>query len=149
MTDLAKTVETEISLRLALEDAQKSARERDMILREMNHRVKNLFAMVSGMVGLTARDSETPKEMAKQLRGRINALSEAHALIEMATSGQAGRLDSADFQSVAQTILTSMPKEPFGYRFCCTSSQQMLPNMGPLAKPRVNSTSNGNSQMTR
>ena len=105
MTDLAKTVETEISLRLALEDARKSARERDMILREMNHRVKNLFAMVSGMVGLTARDSETPKEMAKQLRGRINALSEAHALIEMATSGQAGRLDSADLQSVAQTIL--------------------------------------------
>jgi PAS domain S-box-containing protein len=60
---------------------QKRATEKQMLLlREMNHRVKNLFAVASGVVTLSARFAQTPDEMAKAVRARLNALSQAHDL---------------------------------------------------------------------
>lgn len=60
---------------------------RQLLLRELNHRVKNLFAITSGMVSMTARFSPTVKDMAETLKGRILALAKAHELIGTAVSG--------------------------------------------------------------
>ncbi|WP_078571589.1 GAF domain-containing protein [Thioclava sp. F36-7] len=57
------------------------AKARDTLTRELNHRVKNAFAMMSGLVGMTARHAKTPEEMARGLRERIGALARAHELI--------------------------------------------------------------------
>jgi PAS domain S-box-containing protein len=57
------------------------ARERQqLLLREMNHRVKNLFALSSGIVGLSARSAGTVQELADSARERLAALARAHAL---------------------------------------------------------------------
>jgi two-component sensor histidine kinase len=56
-------------------------RQQKLLMQELNHRVHNLFAVVSGMVALTARSSETPQDMAKSLRGRLDALARANDLI--------------------------------------------------------------------
>jgi PAS domain S-box-containing protein len=53
-----------------------------LLTRELNHRVKNLFAIANGMVSMTARTAKDPKEMATALRGRLSALSRAHELIQ-------------------------------------------------------------------
>ncbi|WP_424814476.1 PAS domain S-box protein [Roseococcus sp. YIM B11640] len=59
----------------------KRARERQMLLlREMNHRVKNLFAVASGLIGLSAATASDVTELATLLRERLNALSRAHEL---------------------------------------------------------------------
>jgi PAS domain S-box-containing protein len=50
------------------------------VARELNHRVKNLFAIANGLVSMTARSAKDPKEMAEALRGRLGALSRAHEL---------------------------------------------------------------------
>lgn len=52
-----------------------------LLLREMNHRVKNLFALVDGMIALSSRSARTPQEMARSLRGRLHALVRAHDLV--------------------------------------------------------------------
>jgi PAS domain S-box-containing protein len=57
---------------------------RTLLIRELNHRVKNLFAIASGMVSMTARTAKSPKEMAEALRGRLGALSRAHELVRPA-----------------------------------------------------------------
>jgi len=64
-----------------LEEAQQ------LLTRELNHRVKNLFAIANGMVSLTARTAKDPKEMATALRGRLSALSRAHELVQPPTVG--------------------------------------------------------------
>ena len=64
-----------------LEDLQQ------LLLREMDHRMKNLFAIVSGMTALTARSSKTPEEMSNSLRGRLDALSRANDLIKPGAMG--------------------------------------------------------------
>ena len=63
---------SDITERQALEEAQK------LLTRELNHRVKNLFAIANGMVSMTARTAKDPKDMATALRGRLSALSRAH-----------------------------------------------------------------------
>ena len=52
-----------------------------LLLKEMDHRVKNLFAIVGGMVTLSARSANTPKELAQTVQGRLGALASAHQLI--------------------------------------------------------------------
>jgi two-component system CheB/CheR fusion protein len=55
--------------------------QQDLLLREMDHRVKNLFAIVSGMVSLSARSATTPQGLANAVQGRLGALASAHQLI--------------------------------------------------------------------
>lgn len=59
----------------------KETRERQqLLLREMNHRVKNLFALTSAIIGLSARSAGTPQELADSARERLAALARAQAL---------------------------------------------------------------------
>ena len=59
----------------------KKARERQrLLLREMSHRVKNLFALSGSIVGLSARSAKSPRELAESTRARLSALARAHAL---------------------------------------------------------------------
>lgn len=61
--------------------AEKIAHERQIFLtRELNHRVKNLFAILRGLVNLSGQDERDPVAFAKKLSGRIDALAAAHIL---------------------------------------------------------------------
>ena len=60
-------------------DAQKrTAEQNELLSRELSHRIKNIFAVVIGLIGLTGRQFEGTKALAKELQGRIGALGRAH-----------------------------------------------------------------------
>jgi PAS domain S-box-containing protein len=50
------------------------------LLREMDHRVKNLFTLSSSVVALSARSATTAPELASAVMERLGALARAHAL---------------------------------------------------------------------
>ena len=52
-----------------------------MLLREVNHRVKNQFAVILSMVRETLKRSTDPQEFEAQIRERIMALSRSHDLL--------------------------------------------------------------------
>jgi two-component sensor histidine kinase len=56
----------------------------------MNHRVKNLFAVASGVVALSSRSARDAKELAKTVQARLSALSRAHELILPQNGASAG-----------------------------------------------------------
>jgi PAS domain S-box-containing protein len=59
----------------------KKARERQhLLLREMSHRVKNLFALCGSIVGLSARSATSVDKLAASARERLSALARAHSL---------------------------------------------------------------------
>ena len=66
---------------LDVSDRKRHEEQQELLLREMDHRVKNLFAIVGGMVTLSARSATTPKELAQTVQGRLGALASAHQLI--------------------------------------------------------------------
>ena len=78
--------------------------KRQLILREMNHRVKNLFSIVSGMITMTARTAPSASSMADTLRGRLNALAKAHELIGSAIS-DVGESRSASLSSLVREVI--------------------------------------------
>ena len=62
--------------------ARKQAEEaRETLVGEMNHRVKNLFAITSALTTIAARSAATAAEMADDLTLRLDALSQAHDLV--------------------------------------------------------------------
>jgi len=66
-------------------------RAQELLLRELDHRVKNQFAVFGSLVQFTARGAESPAAMAEVLRGRLQALSAAHDLVRDASGGGPAR----------------------------------------------------------
>jgi PAS domain S-box-containing protein len=62
-------------------ERRRSQEQQKLLLRELNHRVKNLFAITDGVISLSARSAKTPQELTKKIRSRLNALALAHELI--------------------------------------------------------------------
>jgi two-component sensor histidine kinase len=65
---------TEARLRQALE-------AQETLTHEMNHRVKNLFALTNAMIRQSVKGSATKEEMAEALSGRLAALASAHSFV--------------------------------------------------------------------
>jgi PAS domain S-box-containing protein len=61
-------------------ERKRAQQYQSLLLREMSHRVKNLLAIASGLVGLSARSAPTPQAMAKAVRERLGAYARAHEL---------------------------------------------------------------------
>ena len=77
------------------------ARDRaDLLARELNHRVKNLFAVVLAIVKLSARDAPQAKPVTDSIAQRIQALLKAHDVSQ-------GELDRPEV-SLASLIETSL-----------------------------------------
>lgn len=52
-----------------------------LILSELDHRVKNILAIVSSMITQTLKSSETPAAFTASMKGRIAAIARAHNLL--------------------------------------------------------------------
>ncbi|TWC78360.1 PAS domain S-box-containing protein [Rhizobium sp. SJZ105] len=63
-----------------ISERKRAAEHQDMLLREMHHRVKNLFAITGSIITLAARTAQTPAELADGMKNRLIALSHAHQL---------------------------------------------------------------------
>lgn len=78
---------------------------RRLLAKELDHRVKNLFAMASAMVSMTARAATSPSEMAASLHGRLQALARAHELIHPALDEDIPRQRETSVAAIVETIL--------------------------------------------
>jgi PAS domain S-box-containing protein len=54
--------------------------QQQLLIREMDHRIKNLFSLAGSLVTLSARSAGSPAELATSVRDRLGALARAHAL---------------------------------------------------------------------
>lgn len=55
--------------------------EREMIAHELSHRIKNIFSVIAGLIGLSARQHPEISDVADDLRDRILALGRAHDFV--------------------------------------------------------------------
>jgi PAS domain S-box-containing protein len=81
---------------------RKRAEERqDLLLREMDHRIKNLFALAIGIVSLSGRSARNVQDLVRTVRERLSALARAHALTLTRSRGD-------DTQDTKPTTLHSL-----------------------------------------
>jgi PAS domain S-box-containing protein len=100
---------------------RKVAQEQQRLLvRELHHRIKNVFAITDGMIALSARSATNTREYASNIRGRLNALAVAHDLILPSIGGEAGTLaHPTDLEMLLRRILSPYfggPSESAGER---------------------------------
>ena len=55
--------------------------QREIISQELSHRIKNIFSVIGGLIGLSARTYPDMKALAADLRERVMALSRAHDFV--------------------------------------------------------------------
>ena len=65
--------------------------ERKLLAGELSHRIKNVFAVVSGLVAMTGRSDPAARDLVDRLRARINALAVAHGSVGDFSDGTAGK----------------------------------------------------------
>jgi len=72
-----------------ISDSKRHADERELLLRELHHRIKNLFSVTGSIIALAARNAATPGELALEMRERLSALARAHEITLPTLTGHA------------------------------------------------------------
>lgn len=67
--------------RLSEMKLHQQSQHQKLLLGELNHRVKNMLAVVTGIATQTMRNSDSMEEFNRSLLERLHALSEAHSLL--------------------------------------------------------------------
>lgn len=83
-----------------------SEEKRRLLVRELHHRIKNTFAIIGGMVAMTARTAKSVDEMARVLRGRLVALAQAHELIRPAITAELDNAEQTTLLDLFEAILS-------------------------------------------
>jgi two-component sensor histidine kinase len=61
---------------------ERAEAQRTLLLRELNHRVKNVFALVDSLLMMSARSATSAQDFSAAVRGRLGALNKAHELVQ-------------------------------------------------------------------
>lgn len=84
--------------------ARENERRIRLLLREVNHRVKNQYAVILAMVRETSRRAPSPQEFERHIRDRIAALSRSHDLLVL-----------SDWSGASIAELVQEHLKPFGH----------------------------------
>lgn len=93
----ASTIARDISERRLAREQQ------DLLLRDMNHRVKNLFAVAGSLMALSARSARSPRDLACSVRDRFAALARAHDLLP-AVGTMGGTSEATTLHALIRTV---------------------------------------------
>lgn len=64
-----------------IDDLKRVERNTELLSQELSHRIKNIFAVVSALIALSAREYPEAKAFAGAVRNRIGALARAHEFV--------------------------------------------------------------------
>ena len=111
---------------------------RQLLLDELNHRVKNTLAMVQSIARLTLRQTKSPEDFAASFTGRIQALAGAHDVLT-ASSWQGADLaslvkdqlilgDTSEGLHYSGPCIKLDPQTAVGLSLVCTNSARTRTN---------------------
>jgi two-component system, sensor histidine kinase len=96
MDRMAETLEQQAEeRRIAAGQLRKSLNEKETLLKEIHHRVKNNLQLILSLIRLQAEDPGTALEFSQRLEGRVRAMSLIHELLY--ESDNLAALDMADY----------------------------------------------------
>jgi PAS domain S-box-containing protein len=75
-----------------IHDIYEASESRELLAKELSHRIKNIFAVIAGLVSLTARKFPDAKEFAEDLAAAIRSLGQAHDFVRPGDKVMGGSL---------------------------------------------------------
>ncbi|MEW4448744.1 PAS domain-containing protein [Qipengyuania sp. JC766] len=92
-----------------IEETKRVALENEILSQELSHRIKNIFAIISSLVSLTARASDAFGDRAGELLGRIRALGRAHEIVRPHTEKSRPEIGDVTLSALLETIFDAYP----------------------------------------
>jgi PAS domain S-box-containing protein len=108
-----------------ISERKRAETQRELLLAELNHRVKNTLAIVQGMAHQTFKDTQVAPEALRAFEGRLTALGAAHGLLSQAEWQEASLA-----QVAAEALQASAADET---RVAFSGPQVLLPPREALA----------------
>lgn len=88
-------------------DRRRAEEKQQLLLGEMEHRIKNLFAVACSLVRVSARSAASPSDLAATVCAQLDALARAHALtLARPLTDGSGKEPVATLHSLIRTILS-------------------------------------------
>lgn len=81
----------------------------EVLSQELSHRIKNIFAIISGLISLTARANEHFRGVAQELLGRIAALGRAHEFVRPHSEHSRPVVDDVTLAALLDKIFAFYP----------------------------------------
>lgn len=101
-------------------ERREAEKTQQLLIEELNHRVKNLLGVVTGLAHLTARDASSPVDFADAFTGRLAALGRSHEL-----------LTSARWERASLAELIAAVVEPLGEQGAQIEVEGEAVDLGP------------------
>lgn len=92
-----------------IHETKEVAAQNEILTRELAHRIKNIFAVIGGLIGLSARQDSSQKEFARELQERVAALGRAHEFVRPHSSHSAPEDLPELLHGVLRAILSPYP----------------------------------------
>jgi two-component sensor histidine kinase len=111
LTGLGNTVARAVELRRALQGMEAALDEKQLLIREMNHRIKNNLSLVGAMLSLQARrfpDASVRDELGNAV-ARINNLALVHDRLQLFNSSVTRVEAASHFQDLCEMLRSLLP----------------------------------------
>jgi PAS domain S-box-containing protein len=117
-----------------IDAAKRAAEDNELLSRELSHRIKNIFAVISGLIGLSSRNDPSVRGFAKALQDRIAALGRAHEFARPHSEASRPALSGSTLKGLLQEIFTPYPAFDEG-RFAVAGDDVAIDDRGatPIA----------------
>lgn len=92
-----------------IHEQKQTALQNEILSQELSHRIKNIFAIVSGLISLTASANEAFADASRDLLGRISALGRAHEFVRPHSEASRPQAGDVTLYTLLETIFESYP----------------------------------------
>lgn len=92
-----------------IDEQKRIAEQNEILSRELSHRIKNIFAVINGLIGLTARQFPSIKPFAQQLQERVRALGRAHDYVRPHSEDSAIHPGPSTIKTLLAQLLSPYP----------------------------------------
>lgn len=117
-----------------IDGAKRDADQNELLSRELSHRIKNIFAVISGLIGLSARSHPEIKPLARDLQERIAALGRAHEFARPHSERSQPLAGESTLKTLLAELFAAYPASDQG-RFAITGADEPIDDRGatPIA----------------
>lgn len=92
-----------------IDDQKRFAESNEILSRELSHRIKNIFAVLNGLIGLSARQFSEAKAFAGELQARVAALGRAHNFVRPHGEDSAPHVAPPTLRALLLELLSPYP----------------------------------------
>ncbi len=97
-----------------IDEQKRVSAQNEILNRELSHRIKNIFAVIGGLIGLSARRNPAVKDFADDLRARVAALGRAHEFVRPHSEESRPSFGDVTLKTMLHDLLSAYPAHAEG-----------------------------------